>query len=266
MKLRKPIFAAKMIAVLLLLLLFAGSSGVIAYQAASAQSSAPQYARTGATALYQVLGGMIPFFDGVNGTISYTVTNVFQNGSMAVTLSGNVSEGNEVPVSNFTNTIIDNVQIPRIFPAIDPLALGRVGGLQFENVTCNFVKNGSTTVPAGTFNTMEYSGQNQNGTTTYYWFDPTTGLVIEMAASGGVFQLQSSNIVQPNSVPTGLASSLPFLETFGLAFGLGALIFVGMWVYYNRRASKNNGSRSSKGPSNTTQKGQKVSSKGSEKV
>lgn len=211
-----------------------------AFLPTNAQSSTPKYAVVGANALYQVLGGMIPFFDGVNGTIQYTVSSIFPNGSMAFVISGNVSQGNEVPVSNFSYGYVDNYGLPRIFPAINPSMLTQLS-FHFENVSCSFARNDSVTVPAGTFNTMEYTGPNQNGTMTYYWFDPNTGLVVQMAAGGGVFQLQSSNIATPTSSPGGLATSLPFLEVFGGAFGLGAIIFIGMWMYYNRRSAKKNG-------------------------
>ncbi|MHB8567972.1 MAG: hypothetical protein ACYC7D_14545 [Nitrososphaerales archaeon] len=218
--------------------------------------SDPQYAKVGAFALYQVLGGMIPFFDGVNGTISYTVVNIFSNGSMAVSLNGNVSEGNEVPTANVTYNFNDNIRVPGIFPAIDPSILTQ-SQFKYENITCSFAKNTSTTVPAGTYNTMEYTGPDANGTTTYFWFDPTTGLVIEMAAGGGVFQLQSSNIATPSSSPSGFATSVPFLETFGLAFGVGTLLFVGLWAYYNRKASKNAPAANRPNVSGPSIKGQK---------
>jgi hypothetical protein len=227
----------------------------IAFLPVTAQSSTPRYAVAGANAMYQVLGGMIPFFDGVNGTIEYTVSSVFSNGSMAFSISGNVSQGNEVPVSNFSYGYVDSYVLPKIFPAINPSMLTQ-SSFHFENVSCTFSRNDSVTVPAGSFNTMEYTGPNVNGTTTYYWFDPTTGLVIQMAAGGGVFQLQSSNIATPYSTPTGLATSLPFLEVFGGAFGLGAVIFVGLWIFYNKRGKKN-GSVSTKP---NTMKGQKVAS------
>lgn len=249
LQIRRNSKKALFILIPLLFIMFGG-----AFLHSNAQSSTPKYAVVGANALYQVLGGMIPFFDGVNGTIEYAVSSVFPNGSMVVVISGNVSQGNEAPVSNFSYGYFDSYRLPKIFPAINPSMLAEAS-FHYENVTCTFARNDSVTVPAGTFSTMEFTGPNENGTSTYYWFDPNSGLVIQMAAGGGVFQLQSSNIATPTSTPSGLATSLPFLEVFGGAFGLGAIIFVGMWMYYNRRSGKKNGIVPTK---STGIKGQKV--------
>ena len=229
----------------IILILFSLVVPTVRFLNTSAQVE-PSYSAVGSYAIYQVLGGFIPFFDGVNGTISYTVTNVFSNNSMSVSLNGNVSQGNEAPTSNVTYNFNDNILDPRIFPALAPNLLTE-RHLIFENISCNFVQNSSLAVPAGTFETMEFTGNDKNGALTYYWFDPSSGLVIEMAQGGGAFQLQQSNIATPSSISSGFSTSLPFFETFGLAFGIGAALFFGIHRYYNRKSSRVRSQESSQG-------------------
>lgn len=194
------------------------------------QSGTP-YASEGSYATYGALGGFIPFFDGVNGTVSYLVTNLFPNQTMGITLSANISQGNELPVSYVTYNFTDSIGSPKIFPAV-PTSDFALPSFAFQNSTCTFVKNGTTTVPAGTFNTLEFSSVNATGLKSYYWFDRNSGLVVQMAGNGAVFELLSSNIALPVSIPSGLSESLPYLAVFVAGWIFAAVVFLAVRRYY----------------------------------
>src|SRR5579875_2917257 len=196
----------------------------------SFSSSQPSYARPGSYATYTVLGGFIPFFDGVSGNVSYLVTNVFNNGSMIVRVDANVSEGSEVPTSYSSFNVTDNIFSPRALPIV-PLANLSASTLEFENVTCSFVQNTQVTVPAGKFSTVEFRGSGQNGTV-YFWFDQTTGLAVEMSGYAGAFELSSSNIALPAGTPSSFGSTLPYYLVFGGVWTFSAVLFLGVRRYY----------------------------------
>ena len=189
------------------------------------------YASPGSFATYDALGGFIPFFDGVNGTVSYLVTAVFPNQTMGITLSANISQGNEVPTSYVTYNFTDSATAPKIFPAV-PLTYFSQNGFTFQNATCSFTKNTTTTVPAGTFDTLEYTGVNASGYKSYYWFDRNSGLVIQMAGNGAVFELLDSNVAIPTGQPTGLSVSFPYILVFVVGWIFAAAMFLGLRRYY----------------------------------
>jgi hypothetical protein len=192
------------------------------------------YAAANAYAYYDAEGGFIPFFDGVQANITYSVEQLYPNGTMLIQLNASEAEGNEVPITQSLNNYTDSIGNPKIFPAV-PLSDLLSNTLFFENVTCTFSKNTTVTVPAGTFDTVEYTSTNASGTRSFFWFDKNTGLVIEMAGQGSAFELISSNIAAPASEPTGVSTSIPFEEVFVVTLGGGALMFVGAWVYFNRK-------------------------------
>ncbi len=192
------------------------------------------FAVQGAYATFVAEGGFIPFFSGVNGTISYVVTSVYTNGTMHVTVSTNMSQGEEVPETFQVFNYTDSISHPKVFPAIPTSQLASAQVL-FENVTCSYVKSANISVPAGSFSTVEYSGKDANGSQYYFWFDRSTGLAIQMAGGAGAYQLQASNVATPMSIPSGLSTSFPFITVFGTVWVIAAIVFVGLWKYYNRK-------------------------------
>ena len=225
-----------------ILFLFASA---VALPKTSGQGQAP-YASKGSYATYDALGGFIPFFDGVNGTVSYLVTAAFPNQTMAIMLSANISQGSEVPTSYVTYNFTDNIESPKIFPAVPPSYFSEKS-FTFENSTCTFAKNSTATVPAGTFDTFEYQGVNATGAKSYFWFDRNTGLVIQMAGNGGVFELLDSNVAIPTSQPTSLSESLPYILVFVVGWIFAAAVFLGLRRYYSvkskQTASENTGTK-----------------------
>ncbi len=229
---------SKTLIFLLCLLLFAGQialfSRVILVQASSAE---PTYATPNAFADYQIEGGFVPFFDGVNATFDYNVTAVYGNGSMNVYLVENISQGTEVPTTGNVSVFLDSVVSPIIFPAVSASALG-TNRLIFDNVSCTFVRNFNETVPAGTFNTEEYSGTDSNGTQLHFYIDRASGLAVEMDGGGALEQLTQSNIATPISVPSGTASSIPYVEVFAFGWVLAAIGFLTVRRHYNKKAAR----------------------------
>lgn len=203
-------------------------------------ASLTPYASQGAYATYDALGGFIPFFDGVNGTVAYRVTNVFPNQTMGVMLLANISQGNEVPTSYVSYNFTDNVVSPKIFPAV-PLSDFSGKTFAFQNSTCTFDKNSTTTVPAGTFNTYEYTGVNSTGSKSYYWFDRSSGLIVQMAGNGAVFELLDSNVAIPSGQPNGLSVSLPYILVFVIGWIFAAAMFLGLRRYYLIKSKKSAG-------------------------
>lgn len=202
----------------------------------------PSYAKAGSYAYYDTIGGFIPFFDGVSGNISYRVTNVFNNGSMAVTLSANMTQGNEVPESQVVYNFTESISAPKIFPAV-PVSDFSKSSFAFENTTCTLVKNGTATVPAGKFDTLEYSGVNGTSYKVLYWFDRNTGLVIQMAGSGAAMELVSSNIATPIAQPQGLSVTLPYILVFVVTWVVAAAAYLGLKRYYDSKSKKPVGER-----------------------
>jgi hypothetical protein len=199
-----------------------------------AGSGATPYAKVGSYAYYDAEGGFIPFFDGVQANVTYSIEQLFPNGSMLIQLNASEAQGNEVPVTQSLYNYTDTIEDPKIFPAV-PLSALSSGTLFFENATCIFSKNTSVTVPAGTFDTIEFTTTNASGAKSFFWFDKNTGLVIEMAGQGSAFELVSSNIASPLSQPSGVSTSIPFEEVFVATLGGGVLLFVGAWIYLNRK-------------------------------
>ena len=207
---------------------------ILAPSSYGASASSAVFAVQGAYATYAAEGGFIPFFSGVNGTVSYLITAVYPNGTMHVSVSANMSQGNEVPETFQVFNYTDSISSPKVFPVLPAGLLGS-RQIRFQNVTCNYVKSTNITVPAGSFATIEYLGKDANGSQDYFWFDQVTGLAVQMAGGAGAFQLQGSNVATPTSIPSGLSTSFPFLTTFGLVWVVAALVFVGLWKYYNRK-------------------------------
>src|SRR5579872_3977691 len=142
----------------------------------------PPYAIPGAYANYTGDGGFIAFMSGVSGNISYFVSAVLPNGSMDLVVTGNLSLGTElgIPTSNVSLNLVDTANSPKYFPAIPPAAL-LSHQIDFQNITCIFVKSSEITIPAGTFQTDEFQGTGVNGSVLNFWFDNTTGLALQMS-------------------------------------------------------------------------------------
>jgi hypothetical protein len=196
-----------------------------------ATSSSPPYATVGAFANYTGDGGFIPFLSGVSGNLSYLVTNVLSNGSMSLLVTGNLSMGTEVgiPTSNVSLSLMDSIETPTYFPAIPPQAL-LSHQIIFQNITCNFVKNDVVTVPAGTFDSVEYQGTGANNSILDFWFDNQTGLALQMSGTASELQLTYSNIASPLA-----AQSATNLEIDISAVFIGGWVFAGLLFYAIRR-------------------------------
>lgn len=214
--------------VLALLVLEASSPAFLASQA---------YASAGAFASYTAEGGFIPYFAGVQGNITYSVESVFSNGTMAIRVFVNITAGAElnpkVGYFNFT----DSVGSPRTFPAVPPSALA-TNRIEFQNVSATFLKNQTLSVPAGTFNTMEFQGIGANNTATNFWFDPGTGLMIQEGSGTSAIELDSSNIAVPMGPPAGFGGEVPYELTFVIAFAVGGVLFLYIRYHYTRQAAK----------------------------
>jgi len=196
---------------------------------AESQSTLPQYAVAGAFVSYTAIGGFIPFFGGVSGQATYTVTQIFTNGSMLVMLNETISQGEVGSQSNVTSSkyFLDDAYSPSIFPALPSSMLGQYQ-LTVQGVVCNLTGKASITVPAGTFETYEYIGRDANGTIQYYWFDSTSGVVVEMSSGISAMQMTNSNIAFPASQPAGQSFELPYVAVVLLAW-----IFMGglfLWI------------------------------------
>ncbi len=204
---------------------------------ASQAQTYPSYARQGAYVLYDVVGGSVAFFDGVQGNISYTVTNVFTNESMIVRLSLNVTQGSEIPPTYNVYNYTDSVLNPKIFPIV-PLSNLSSHTITFQNVSCSYVTNQQITVNNLVFQTLEYRGTANQSTITY-WFDNATGLAIEEAStSGAEISLASTNIANPIRVVDPLTASLPIIIIFVAVFAATGLGYFEINRYYAKRARK----------------------------
>jgi hypothetical protein len=188
-------------------------------------ASSPPYAKPGGFAQYSAFGGFIPFSGGVNGSVVFSVRDVYANGTMLVSVRANVSNG-EFP--NGTFNMLDYINNPRLFPAFPPSNF--TSKILFDASVFSEVRATSISVPAGTFDVKEYSGI-YDGTETYYWFDVNSGIAVEMSRAGGVMQLNSSNIAMPTAVPSGFENSLPYFALF-VAAGVASVLS----YYFVKRA------------------------------
>jgi hypothetical protein len=203
----------------------------------SQAQTTPSYAKSGAYAFYDVQGGAVAFFNGVQGNISYTVTDVFTNGSMSVRMGVNISEGDQVAPSAQIFNYTDSIGNPKFFPVVP---LGELGSttITFENTTMSYVKNTRQTVGAGTFETLEYQGTS-NGTTVSFYFDNNTGLaIIELSGDGSVISLESTNVATPISVPDPTTTDLPYILIFVIIFALAGVSYFEISRYYAKQARR----------------------------
>jgi hypothetical protein len=224
-------------------LLFAVFVGSLAATAASA--SFPAYASEGAQATYTAEGGFIPFFSGVSGNITYSVAKIYSNGSMLLHVYENITAGTDLPPFITVLNITDSVQNPRTFPAV-PLSNLSSSHITFQNTSANFVQNTTTTVPAGRFDTFEFAGTSVNGTAVQFWFDRSTGLVVEMSSGTSVMELDSSNFAPPSSPLTVFDTVVPFLLIFVLAWVVGGGSFLWLRHHYRKPVPQGKGSEGQK--------------------
>jgi hypothetical protein len=197
------------------------------------------YAKAGAYASYTAEGGFIPFFSGVSGNITYTVKDVFSNGSMALSVFENITAGTDLPPFITTLNITDSAQYPRNFPAVPPSSLA-TGLISFQNTTATFYTNATISVPAGTFEAMGFEGTN-NGTTAHFWFDSSTGLAVEMDSGASALQLDSSNIATPAGPPASASGELAYVLVFVVAFVLGGGSYLWVRHHYGGGTAKGSG-------------------------
>lgn len=214
---------------------FALSLLLVSVFAASAAAAAPAYAVTGAFASYTAEGGFIPYFSGVEGNITYTVASVFGNGSMGLHIFENITAGTDLNPFIVTLNVTDSIGNPRTFPAV-PLSNLSSGQIRFQNVSAAFQQNNTASVPAGTFQTMEFTGTGANDTEVHFWFDRATGLMIEENAGTSVVELDSTNVAVPSGPPGGFNGEIAYELVFILAFAIGGGAFLYMRRYYTKSA------------------------------
>ena len=207
---------------------------------AAAMGQSPPYAHQGAFAAYTAEGGFIPYFSGVIGNITYTVNGVYPNGSMLLHVFENITAGQDLPQTINTFNRTDRVSDPILFPAVllSNLSTGRIF---FQNVSSTFLANNTASVPAGLFNTMEFSGKGPNDTTYNFWFDRSTGLVVEESAGASAVELDSSNIAVPIGPPSGLNGEIPYEFVFVFAFAIGGGLYFWIRHHYGSAANKKRG-------------------------
>lgn len=197
----------------------------------------PTYAKAGAYAFYDVQGGAVAFFDGVQGNISYTVTNIFTNGSMIVRLGVNISQGSEVQPSAQVFNYTDSVLNPKFFPVVPAESLG-TSTITFENTTLTYVKSQQETVGAGTFQTLDYQGTS-NGTSVNFYFDNATGLAIyELSGTGSEISLFSTNVATPLIVADPTNVALPYILIFIIVFAAVGVGYFEISRYYQKQARR----------------------------
>jgi hypothetical protein len=185
----------------------------------------PGYARSGATATYSEFGGFVAFFGGVYGNVSFTVIHTYQNGSMSIRVQANLSQSGEAPPETFERNFTDSIESPHQFPAIPPGNLTRPQ-LVFEDMTLTFKDNQSISVPGGTFETAAFVGKSSDGNLSYFWFDRTSGLAVQVERGGGVLQLLSSNIAVATRVQSPTDSFLPSIEAIAVLWIGAAALFL----------------------------------------
>jgi hypothetical protein len=200
-------------------------------------TSLPPYASVGAYANYTGAGGNIAFLSGVSGNISYYVSRILSNGSMDLTVLGNLSLGTElgIPTTNVSLSLTDQIYSPKYFPAIPPEDLVS-RQIDFQNISCSYKTGGRISVPAGTFNGVEYQGIGANGSVLDFWFDNATGLALQMSGSAAELQLATSNIAQPLVVQSPSNVELPIIAVFLVGWALAGLLFYVVRRHYLRKS------------------------------
>ena len=202
---------------------------------AAAASAPPPYAVGGAFASYTAEGGFIPFFSGVEGNITYTVLSVLGNGSMALRIFENITAGTDLNPYVTTINVTDSVGDPSTFPAV-PVSTLATGHIDYQNVSASFAQNDTSSVPAGTFSTFEFTGRDSNGTSVHFWFDRSTGLMVEENSGTSAVQLESTNIATPVGQAGGFNGEAAYELVFVLAFVVGGGGFLYMRRHYERSA------------------------------
>ena len=203
----------------------------------AASASTPSYAAQGAFASYTLQGGFIPYFSGVAGNITYTVSDIYANGSMLLHVFENITAGTDLNPFITTLNITDSIQAPKTFPAV-PISNLSSRHVEFQNTSATFLQNSTVAVPAGSFTTMEFSGIGPNGTTVHFWFDGITGLMVEENSGTSAVELESSNIAVPTG-PSGLiGGELSYELVFIGAFALGGGGFLYLRHHYTSIAQK----------------------------
>lgn len=220
----------------------------VALAAPLTEAASPPFAREGAFASYTTEGGFIPYFSGVSGNITYTVVGVYPNGSMLLRIFENITAGTDLPPILTTLNATDRIQNPRVFPSV-PLANLTSGRVFFQNVSASYLQNATVSVPAGQFNTMEFTGQGANDTTTHFWFEAATGLVVEENAGTSAVELDSSNIATPIAPSDLYATEVPYLLVFVSAFAIGGGSFLWLRHHYTKSAAKDRGQSGPPSPS-----------------
>jgi hypothetical protein len=213
---------------------------LFATQAALPAFALPSYAVQGAFASYTAEGGFIAYFSGVEGNLTYTVTRVFGNGSMGLSIFENITAGEDLNPFITTLNITDSVQNPRNFPAVSLDNLSTLHVI-FQNVSATFSQNATVSVPAGTFDTLKfvgYQGTGANRTSVNFWFDRETGLMIQESSGASVMELDSTNIAIPIGPPSLLNAEIPYELVFVLAFAVGGTLFWYLRYHYTRDAQK----------------------------
>lgn len=212
---------------------------LLVIQSASAAAASPPYASGGAFASYTAQGGFIPYFSGVVGNITYSVAGVFGNGSMTLHIFENITAGTDLNPFITTINVTDSISNPSIFPAV-PLSNLSTGHIRFQNVTASFLKNGTASVPAGTFQTMEFTGNGTGGNSVHIWFDRNTGLMVEENSGTSAVELDSTNVAIPYGPPGGFSGEVAYELVFVFAFAIGGGLFLYVRYYYTRSAQAKN--------------------------
>lgn len=197
----------------------------------------PPYASVGAYANYTGDGGNIAFLSGVTGNISYYVSSISPNGSMDLNVIGNLSLGTElgIPTSNVSLVLTDQIYSPQYFPAVLPAEL-TARQINFQNISCTFVTNTKISVPAGTFNSVEYQGMGANDSVLDFWFDNATGLALQMSGSAAELQLSATNIAQPLIAQSPAGVELPIIVVFLVGWTLAGLLFYAVRKHYLKKS------------------------------
>lgn len=180
--------------------------------------TSPPYARAGAFATYSTYGGFVAYFGGVYGNVTYSVTKVYGNGSMGIRVQAMVSQSGEAAPQSLDLNYTDSVDSPRQFPAIPPANLSKLQ-FEYQGTLAKYSWKGVIEVPGGRFNTTEYIGTAPSGNLTFFWFDRSTGLAIQVSKGGSAMQLAASNVATPEAGQS-------FLGTYAGAIGLIAVLWV----------------------------------------
>ena len=216
------------------------------FQSSYASSSTlyPPYATVGAYAFYSGSGGSYAFLSGVSGNISYYVSNVYSNNnSMRIVVNENITLGTESTTNTtmISQNVTDSIFAPTTFLAVPPANLTS-NKIVFENMTCTFVEDGNPNVPAGTFNATEFRGINSNGTVQDFWFDRSSGLVIEMVEPGYAtyYQLVNTNIAIPVQAQSQIAAEIPFIIVFAVGWAGAGVLFYVVRLHYIKKSEREN--------------------------